>query len=155
MAMGTLNELRIRQLDEALAAFQPLRQRPPPSAGWAKAIREALGISVRQMSRRTGLSRTSITSAESGEAKGTVQFDTLRGLADALDCDLVYALVPRTSLAQTLEAQARRKAEAMVGRVADSMKMEAQGVDPAATARQVTELAETILRDRGRDFWDV
>jgi len=153
--MGTLNELRIRQLDEALAAFQPLRQRPPPSAGWAKAIREALGISVRQMSRRTGLSRTSITSAESGEAKGTVQFDTLRGLADALDCDLVYALVPRTSLAQTLEAQARRKAEAMVGRVADSMKMEAQGVDPAATARQVTELAETILRDRGRDFWDV
>jgi len=155
VAMGTLNELRIRQLDEALAAFQPLRQRPPPSAGWAKAIREALGISVRQMSRRTGLSRTSITSAESGEAKGTVQFDTLRGLADALDCDLVYALVPRTSLAQTLEAQARRKAEAMVGRVADSMKMEAQGVDPAATARQVTELAETILRDRGRDFWDV
>jgi predicted DNA-binding mobile mystery protein A len=84
-----------------------------------------------------------------------VQFDTLRGLADALDCDLVYALIPRTSLAQTLEAQARRKAAALVGRVADSMKLEAQGVAHEATERQVSELAATILRDRGRGFWDV
>lgn len=155
MAMGNLDDLRIRQLDEALAPFNPLRRRPPPQTGWAKAIREALGISVRQMSRRTGLSRTSITSAETGEAKGAVQFDTLRGLADALDCDLVYALIPRTSLAQTLEAQARRKAAALVGRVADSMKLEAQGVAHEETERQVSELAATILRDRGRGFWDV
>lgn len=150
-----MDDLRIRQLDEALAPFAPLRHRPPPPTGWAKAIREALGISVRQMSRRTGLSRTSITSAEAGEARGTVQFDTLRGLAEALDCDLVYALVPRSSLSVTLEAQARRKAADLVGRVADSMKLEAQGVAEEATEGQVKELAATILRDRGRDFWDV
>jgi predicted DNA-binding mobile mystery protein A len=155
VTMGKLDDLRIRQLDEALAPFAPLRHSSPPATGWAKAIREALGISVRQMSRRTGLSRTSITSAEKGEARGTVQFDTLRGLADALECDLVYALVPRTSLAQTLEAQARRKAAALVGRVADSMKLEAQGVEDDATERQVRDLVATILRDRRRDFWDV
>jgi len=153
--MGKMNDLRIRQLDEALAPFTRLRDRPPPATGWAKAIREALGISVRQMSRRTGLSRTSITSAEAGEARGTVQFDTLQGLADALDCDLVYALVPRTSLAQTLESHAHAKAAHLVGRVADSMKLEAQGVADEATERQVTELAASLLRDRGRDFWDV
>ena len=153
--MGKLDDLRIRQLDEALAPFTTLRNRPPPSTGWAKAIREALGISVRQMSRRTGVSRTSITSAEAGEAKGTVQFDTLRGLAKALDCDLVYALVPRSSLALTLEAQARRKAAALVGRVADTMKLEAQGVSDEATERQVKDLAATVLRNRGRDFWNV
>jgi len=155
MAMGKLDDLRIRQLDEALAPFTPLCHRPPPPTGWVKTIREALGISVRQMSRRTGLSRTSISSAETGEAKGTVQFDTLRGLADALDCDLVYAVVPRTSLALTLEAHARKKAAALVGRVADSMKLEAQGVANEATERQVRDLAATILSDRGRDFWDV
>jgi predicted DNA-binding mobile mystery protein A len=153
--MAKLDDLRIRQLDEALTPFTPLRHRPPPVTGWAKAIRGALGISVRQMSRRAGLSRTSITSAETGEAKGTVQFDTLRGLADALDCDLVYALVPRTSLAHTIEAQASRKAAALVGRVADSMKLEAQGVDDEATEHQVRDLAAKLLRDRGRDFWDV
>jgi predicted DNA-binding mobile mystery protein A len=153
--MGKMDDLRIRQLDEALAPFsERLRDRPPPATGWAKAIREALGISVRQMSRRTGLSRTSITSAEAGEARGTVQFDTLQGLADALDCDLVYALVPRTSLAQTLESQAHAKAAHLVGRVADSMKLEAQGVADEATERQASELAASLLRDRGRDFWD-
>ena len=153
--MGKMDDLRIRQLDEAVAPFTPLRHRPPPPTGWAKAIREALGISIRQMSRRAGLSRTSITSAEAGEARGTVQFDTLRGLADALNCDLVYALVPRSSLAQTIEAQARRKATDLVGRIADSMKLEEQGVADEATERQVRDLAATILRERGRDFWDV
>lgn len=153
--MGKMNDLRIRQLDEALARFAELRNRPPPAAGWAKTVREALGISVRQMSRRTGLARTSITSAEASEAKGTVQLDTLRGLADALDCDLVYALVPRSSLAGTLESQAEKKAAHIVGRVADSMKLEAQGVADEDTEYQVTELARTLLRERGRDLWDV
>jgi predicted DNA-binding mobile mystery protein A len=153
--MGKMNDLRIRQLDEALAPLSELRNRPPPAAGWAKTLREALGISVRQMSRRTGLARTSITSAEASEAKGTVQLDTLRGLADALDCDLVYALVPRSSLAGTLESQAEKKAAQIVGRVADSMKLEAQGVADEDTEYQVTELARTLLRERGRDFWDV
>jgi predicted DNA-binding mobile mystery protein A len=152
--MGTLDDLRIRQLDEALASFAALR-RPPPPPGWAKAIREALGISVRQMARLTGLARTSVTNAEAGEAKRTVQLDTLERLADALDCDLVYALVPRTSLAGTLEAQAKRKAARLVDRVADSMELEAQRVGDAATERQVGELAATLLRERGRDFWDV
>jgi predicted DNA-binding mobile mystery protein A len=152
--MGTLDDLRIRQLDEALASFEALR-RPPPPPGWAKAIREALGISVRQMARLTGLARTSVTNAEAGEAKRTVQLDTLERLADALDCDLVYALVPRTSLAGTLEAQAKRKAARLVDRVSDSMELEAQGVGDAATERQVGELAATLLRERGRDFWDV
>lgn len=153
--MGKLDDLQVRQLDEALAPFASLRDRPPPPRGWARAIREALGISLRQMARLSGSSRTSITSAEAGEANGTVQFDTLRGLAEALDCDLVYALVPRTSLAETLEAQARRRAELLVGRVADSMKLEAQGVEADETERQVGELAATLLRERGRDFWDV
>jgi len=153
--MGKMDDLRIRQLDEALAPFTELRNRPPPATGWAKTLREALGISVRQMSRRTGLARTSITSAEASEAKGTVQFDTLQGLADALDCDFVYALVPRSSLAGTLVSQAQKKAAHIVGRVADSMKLEAQGVADEATEYQVTELARTLLRERGRDFWDV
>lgn len=153
--MVRVDQLRIRQLDEALKPFEQLRHRPPPRLGWAKTMRQALGISVRQMARRAGLPRTSITSAEEGEAKGTVQLDTLRGLAEALDCDLVYALVPRTSLADMLMAQAERRAAGLVRGVSDSMELESQGVDSSATERQIRELAEELLRDRGRDFWDV
>jgi len=112
-------------------------------------------MSLRQVSQRAGLSKTSISSAEAGEARGTVQLNTLQRLADALDCDLVYALVPKSSLARTLEVQAEKKAAQRVGRVADSMELEAQGVPDGETERQVGELAGRLLRDRGRSFWDV
>jgi len=153
--MARVEDLRVRQLDEKLGDLKPLRNRRPPPSGWAKAIREALGISVRQMAKRTGLSRTSITSAEKGEAKGTVQLATLEGLADALDCELVYALVPRGSLAETIRQQAYRKASGMLGRVDDSMRLERQGVERDELARQIEELAGELLQNRGRDFWDV
>lgn len=153
--MTRVKDLRVRQLDAKLEPFRALRDSPPPSGGWAKAIREALGISVRQMARLTGLSRTSVTSAEQSEAKGSIQMDTLRGLAQALDCELVYAVVPRRSLAETLHRQAVRKATHMLGRVDESMRLEAQGVDPGELSAQVQELAAELLRERGRDFWDL
>ena len=42
-------ELRVRQLDEALSPFRSLGLRPPPRQGWARAIRQALGMSQRQL----------------------------------------------------------------------------------------------------------
>jgi len=111
-------------------------------------------MSLRQVAERAGLSVTSVQSAELNEMKGSIQLDSLRKLADVLECDLVYALVPRSSLAATLERQAMERAERIVGRVSDSMDLEAQGVPEPERQRQVAELAEALLRERGRDFWD-
>ena len=149
------DELRVRQLDEALAPFQDLRNRPAPRGGWLRTIRQALGMTARQLAARTGKAQTTVLSTERNEASGTVQLDTLQHLADALDCDLVYALVPRTSLRDRLERQARAIASQTVGRVSVSMELEAQGVPEEERARQVEGLAEEILRARKRDFWDV
>ena len=153
--MGTFEDLRVRQLDQALSPFQALRHRPPPRVGWARSIREALGLSVRMVAERAGLSKTGVRSAEANEAKGTIQLDSLRRLAEAMDCDVVYALVPRTSLSRSLEHQAERIAEGLVGRVSESMELEAQGVPEAERQRQIREMASDLLRDRGRGFWDV
>jgi predicted DNA-binding mobile mystery protein A len=113
-------------------------------------------MSLRQLAARVGLSKTAAHSIETNELKGTVQLDSLRTLADGLDCELVYALVPRaTSLQETLERQAERIAERLVNRVSDSMELEAQGVDALERTRQIRELKADILRERGRDFWNV
>ena len=149
------DELRVRQLDEALAPFQDLRHRPAPRGGWVRTIREALGMTARQLAARTGKSKTTVLSTERNEARGTVQLDSLQTLADALDCDVAYAIVPRTSLRERLDRQARTIASQTVGRVSASMELEAQGVPEAERARQIDELAEEILRARKRDFWDV
>ena len=153
--MARLDDLRVRQLDDALAPFKALQERPPPSDGWARTIRDALGMSLRQVAQRAGVSRTTVRSAEANEAKGTVQLDSLRLLAQALDCELVYALVPTTSLGRTVEQRAVQMAEAVVGRVSESMDLEDQGVSEVERRRQVGDMAAQILRDRNRSFWDV
>lgn len=153
--MSKLADLRIRQLDEALTPFREAKSRPVPREGWARAVRTALGMSLRQVARRAGMSKTAVQSVELNEAKGTVQLDSLKTVAEALDCDLVYALVPRRgTLAATLDRRAEDLAEGIVGRVSDSMDLEAQGISVSERARQVQELKEEILRERGRDFWD-
>lgn len=152
--MDRLDALRIQQLDEALASLKVLQDLSPPQEGWTRAIREALGMSLRQVAERAGVSKTTVQSAEANEMKGTVQLNSLARLAEAMDCELVYALVPRDSLRDTLERRAGLVAERMVERVSDSMEIEAQGIGAGERARQVDELTAEILRERGRDFWD-
>ena len=120
-----------------------------------RTIREALGMTARQLAARTGRSQTAVLSIERNEASGAAQLDSLQDLADALDCDVVYAMVPRTSLRERLERQACTIASQTVGRVSASMELEDQGVSEEERARQIDELAEEILRARKRDFWDV
>ena len=153
--MSGLRELRIRQLDDILKPFHILKERPPPEQGWARTIREALGMSRRQLGERIGLSTTSVSSVEAHEAKGSVQLDSLRRVADGMDCVLVYALVPRDSLRGAIEEQALRTAEVIVGSVSDSMDLESQSVPESERERAKRDVAEELASTRGQGFWDV
>jgi predicted DNA-binding mobile mystery protein A len=112
-------------------------------------------MSVRQLAERAGLSKTSVASAEASEARGTVQLNSIQRLAEAMDCRLVYAIVPNDSLRHAIEEQAERRAARLVAQVSDSMELEEQGVSREEKRRQVRDLADEVLRSRGRDFWDV
>jgi predicted DNA-binding mobile mystery protein A len=148
------DRLRIRQLDRSLVSSRPLEERRPPQGGWARAIREALGMSQRQLAERMGVSKTTVYSAERNEARGTIKLESLTALADGLDCDLVYAFVPRESLAATLERRAEEVAGKLVEAVSTSMELEEQGVPDEERRRQVAELASELLAKRPADFWD-
>lgn len=152
--MARFANLRLRQLDAVLGVGTALRFRPPPQVGWIRTVREALGMSLRQLARRTGLSKTTVASIESNEAKGSVRLESLVRLADAMDCDLVYAIVPRHSLEETLNRQTTLAAERIVRRVSDSMELEAQGTPSEEQDRLVEEVANR-LRENPRDAWDV
>ncbi len=62
-----------------------------------------------------------------------------------MDCELVYALVPRTSLSQTVENQARLRISEEVHATGRSMDLEAQGtvLDPDMVAEQWQALIDT------------
>jgi predicted DNA-binding mobile mystery protein A len=73
-----------------------------------------------------GVSYTTVQHIESNELAGTVQLDSLRRAAEALDCDVVYALIPRVPLERQVEVQARTKATESLASVEHTMRLEDQ-----------------------------
>lgn len=141
-----------RRLDDKLKDFQSLGTISRPPKGWLRAIREALGMSGVQFARRLGVSWQSMDDLEKSEAAGTIGLDTLRRAAAALDCTVVYAIVPNQSLEQSVDAQARRLAQTALSRVDQTMALEDQRV----TNLDQDELVAAYIRDhvRDRDLWD-
>lgn len=124
----------------------------PPPKGWVRAVRDALGMSTRQMAVRCGVSHTAIAQLERSEVSGTARIDTLRRAADALDCDLVYALVPRVGLQETVRRQSVRKAQLSVALADRTMRLEDQGLSRDQLERRVDALALKIVDSRS--LWD-
>jgi predicted DNA-binding mobile mystery protein A len=140
------------RLDERLAPLKPADRFRPPPKGWVRAIRDALGMSGVQFARRLGVQPPSVVALEASEESGVVQLKTLRRAAEALDCTLVYALVPKDSLEGAVRTRARKLALRDLGRVAHTMKLEAQETQDGATDERV----EAYIRDhlKERDLWD-
>jgi len=122
-------KLRIKQLERALQPFIAARDSPRPQKGWLRAVREATGITVRQMAKRLGKAPTLVVNFEKSEAEYRITLASLRAAADALGCQLVYALVPKSGSIQDLaERRARAKAAENVRAVEHSMALEDQAV---------------------------
>ena len=94
-------------LDERFKALGPVTRYSPPVRGWIKAVREALGMTTAQLAKRLRMKQPSVVAIEQSEAKGTIELATLRRVAEALDCTLVYALVPNKPLEATVRDRAR------------------------------------------------
>jgi len=136
-----------RTLDRRLALVHAaVPHAVPPRTGWVRAIRESLGMSSSELGRRMGTVASSVQRLEIAERDGRVGLDTIRRAADALDCDLVYALVPRRTLEDMVTDQARLKAAARLASVGHSMLLEDQQV-PADTAHDQLEEQTALVAD--------
>ena len=96
-----------RQLDKRLSPLRDTQSLARPPRGWIRAIREALGMTSKQLGVRIGVSQPRVTKIEKAEREGSITLDTLRRTAQAMDCQLIYAFVPRRPLHEHVEARAR------------------------------------------------
>lgn len=139
------------RLDERFKAMGPSTAYSQPVRGWVKAIREALGMSTAQLAKRAGVRQPSIVALEQSEAKGSIELATLRRIAEALDCKLVYALVPNKPLEQTVRERARMFARRRLEPIEHSMILEDQKVP----RRDTEAVLDEILRETNpHRFWD-
>jgi predicted DNA-binding mobile mystery protein A len=137
-----------QRLDERLLPIKPTERFRVPPKGWIRAIRNALGMTGVQFAKRLGVSPQSVEALEKSEATGTIKLDTLRRAAERLDCTLVYALVPNTSLEGAVHQRARQIALHDLARVAHTMKLEAQGTGDADLEARIEAYIREQLTDR-------
>ena len=153
-AQAKTKHLRRRQLDSKLKRLER-DALLPPKRGWVRAIRTALGMNSRQLAERMDISTGHLAHIESAEAAGSINMETLRRTADALNCDLVYALVPRAgSLEKALEEQAEKVARVLVQRVATSMALEDQATDTDAQDYLIRDTVSDLTRELRKALWD-
>ena len=149
-----MKAMALKQLDKTLAGMRSALAVPPPARGWLRAIRDALGMSGPQLARRMRMTKQGVADLEKKEVSGSLSLNTLRKAAAAMDCVLVYAVVPRDSLAAIVERQARRLAESDAAYTAHTMLLEDQL--PAADERQAALDAAVadIVRRMPKNLWD-
>lgn len=137
-------------LDERFEAWRQLpAQGKRPFGGWIRAIREALGMRAEDLAVRMAVSQPSLTRLEKSERAGTIGLDALTRAADALECDVVYALVPRRPLDDIVADQARRRARQRVNRVAHTMALEDQALERSQLEERVKMMTDVYLGSPG------
>ncbi|MFC1628730.1 mobile mystery protein A [Gemmatimonadota bacterium] len=146
-------ELKRKQLDEKLSLFRDMGVPETPRGGWAKTIRTALRMSSEALGKRIGVTQSAVIQLEASEEAETINLSSLQKLAGGLECDLVYALVPRKSLDEILKQQALRQAQSLVESTAISMELEEQGISEEEQNRQIDTIVRNLLGNPGSGFW--
>jgi predicted DNA-binding mobile mystery protein A len=136
-------------LDAHFNEWQPLRGISRPPRGWIRAVREALGMSAAVLADRLGVTPSAVIRLEQSEAADRVRLETLRRTADALDCDLVYLLVPRRPLSTVVRERASELAHNQVAAVEQTMRLEDQAT---GDTRELEDRIAGRLLESG-DLW--
>lgn len=102
----------------------------------------------RELGRRMGVGEKRVAQLEEGEAEGRLTLDSLARAAEALDCELVVAVVPRRPLERVItERRERLAADWLKSRVLHTMEIEAQGV-------RLDQLPSGLIQEVERQFPD-
>ena len=143
-----------KQIDKRLNKLRNSDPLSRPPRGWIKAIREALGMTTTQFGKRLGVSQSTALGFEKSEVSKGITLETLERAARALDCRLVYVLVPSKPLELLVEDQARELAKKRLRATSHSMALEDQRVDEADERDHLERLVQKLLNQPGSALWE-
>ena len=105
-----------------------------------------------QLAKRMGITPQSLAELERSEEASKIGVQSLERAAEALDCRLVYALVPNDSLQERVERRAQDIAAREIGAISHSMDLEDQKVEEGDDARRIRDFIAMTIRER--DLWN-
>lgn len=142
-----------KQLERRLAPLRDMTLLAPPN-GWIKAIREALGMTARQLAARMGVLPSRIPVIEKAEVTGSTTVRTLRQAAVAMNCTFVYAFVPIEPLDEILRKRATQKAQRDLDRINHTMRLENQELRRSDLEAERKRTIDLLLSGSLRGLWD-
>jgi predicted DNA-binding mobile mystery protein A len=143
-----------QQLDRRFAALRKTSDFTRPPRGWIKAIREALGMSTTQLAKRLRVAQTRVSQLEKAEIESAIGLQTLKQAAEALDCTLVYALVPNKPLEEMVRDRAAHIADLQLARTNHTMKLENQGLGSSALMAERERQIRQLIEGEPRRLWE-
>jgi predicted DNA-binding mobile mystery protein A len=97
------------------------------------------------LAERLEVSGAAVNKLERAELHGGVTTGKLAEVAAALDCTLVYALVPNSTLEQIVMNEARTTASRVLGYAARTMALEAQEIDDGRHGEAIERYAQQLV----------
>ena len=92
---GYYKVIRLQELDRILTTATGVRVLERPSMGWLRSLREGLGLSLRSLANSIGVKAPTLQSFERNEVRGALTLGNLERVAEAMECRVVYLLVPK------------------------------------------------------------
>jgi predicted DNA-binding mobile mystery protein A len=142
-----------KHLDRRLTPLRKTQDYARPPRGWIKAIREALGMTTAQLAQRMGVSQTRVSRIEKDEVGSAVTLRTLRQAAEAMDCSLLYVLVPNNELEQIVRHRAAAMTNERLSRTHHTMKLENQALAQRDLDAEHTRVFREIMEGDPSRLW--
>ena len=147
--------LILEQTDAKISQLMKAENLVIPSFGWVYSIRQALGMSMRQLGDKMGITPQSVKEIEEREKNGTVTVKVLRQFGQALDLKLIYGFIPSDgSLERIIERRAFELAAEIVNRTSISMRLEDQENKPDRLQKAVRDKADELKLQMPKYLWD-
>lgn len=144
------SKLAMKQINQRLEKLYPIIDEAQIRTSWISYIRQALCMTLSKLAERSYMNLSSVQQIEKREAEGKVTLQTMKKIASAMDCEFIYAIIPKKELPIYLKQIATQKAASIIQRADIHMSLEDQMVDEDMKVR-IERLAEDLLQ-KG-DIW--
>lgn len=125
-----------------------------PPEGWLASIRKAIGMSGPQLAKRLHLTKAAIYQAERKELEGAISIKQLQKLAQSMNSQLVYAIIPNKTVNEIVFDQAKVKAKVLVQQASIHMGLEQQSLSDEQIQEEIDRIAQEIASEMPSDLWN-
>lgn len=142
--MNTNRRLSLKQTEQRLGTLRPLLGSTSMRGGWIRYIRHAMYMTLGNLAKAARISLPTVQQMEKRESEGKITIESMKKIANAMNCEFVYAIIPRETLPEALKKQALSRATQIVKQADLHMTLEDQKVSEDINHR-IERLAEELL----------